>query len=451
MPFARREIGPDYMARQRMDLLFEEWVHAWSPATEGRLIELSVHGDSLPAALRGHLMRERGRGWRTTGTGRDLGRLTAMLLRGVLAGMGAELAPFVAALERDIAAHGDFAAIAKALRQLVNIVEATGPLAAEDGVPLEPMIGAAFRRLVHLCDELPKTPPEEITARLDALRLMNELLRGDEGGRFEAGAVRCGGGAGRAGPGTPPEILGAALAVSHISGRGPGDRLATALKGQFAGAHVAPVARIGLLRGVLTTAPALMWREAGLVGVVDGFLSELDEAEFLTLLPHLRLAFTTLNPRETDRLAGLLAAHLGVQGDTLSLVAADVSEADMLRGAAIEARLAAAVEADGLDGWLSAGGEPMSAPTPERWRLILGRYADRSLGTPGGPRGGDRPGARLPLCPRIRRARCASGPWAGQPGPDADVGAEMAGPGAQAVPRRACSRRCRAMRWIGTG
>ena len=26
----------------------------------------------------------------------------------------------------------------------------------------------------------------------------------------------------------------------------------------------------------------------------------------------------------------------------------------------------------------------MSAPTPERWRLILGRYADRSLGAPGG-------------------------------------------------------------------
>ena len=351
VPFARREIGPDYMARQRMDLLFEEWVHAWSPATEGRLIELSVHGDSLPAALRGHLMRERAR-LEDEGHGRDLGRLTAMLLRGVLAGMGAELTPFVAALERDVAAHGDFAAVATALRHLVNIVEATGPLAAEDGVPLEPLIGTAFRRLVHLCDELPKTPPEEITARLDALRLMNELLRGDEGGRFEAEpfdaaverVVR---------PGTPPEILGAALAVSHISGRGPGDRLATALKGQFAGAHVAPVARIGLLRGVLTTAPALLWREAGLVGVVDGFLAELDETDFLTLLPHLRLAFTTLNPRETDRLAGLLAAHLGVQGDSLSLVATDVSEAEMLRGAAIEARLAAAVEADGLDGWLS--------------------------------------------------------------------------------------------------
>ncbi|MEO1275164.1 MAG: hypothetical protein AAFV96_07125, partial [Pseudomonadota bacterium] len=66
---------------------------------------------------------------------------------------------------------------------------------------------------------------------------------------------------------------------------------------------------------------------------------------FLTLLPHLRLALTALNPRETDRVAEILSRRFGGP-----LVSADTgwSERDLARGLAAETALRASLAADGL-------------------------------------------------------------------------------------------------------
>ena len=80
VPFARREAGPDFINNQRTDLLFEEWSHAWSPSTEARMIELSVHGDTLPSACIGHLMAARD-ALEEDGKGRDLPELFDKMLK----------------------------------------------------------------------------------------------------------------------------------------------------------------------------------------------------------------------------------------------------------------------------------------------------------------------------------------------------------------------------------
>ena len=188
-------------------------------------------------------------------------------------------------------------------------------------------------------------------------------------------------------PETPPEIAGAALAISHISGRIADGVLADALTGQFLGAMPETAERIAMLRGILHTDPALIWQAEGLLPAINQFLGDLDEAEFLTLLPHLRLAFTALNPRETDRLSGMVAAMLGVGAETVSPLSTQVSEADL--GPGPEGRGDAGREhgrrwAGGLD---SGGPGAMSEGTAHRWRLALGRYAEGRLGGLGGAAG----------------------------------------------------------------
>ena len=346
--FARREIGPDFITRSRTDLLFEEWTYAWSPTVEGQLTALAIHGDDLPTACVGFLFAERQRLY-DDGKGHDLPRLTEMLLRGILAGLGTELTGFTSELARDIEDHAGFAAVAEALRLLIAIDSATGPLAAPKALDIPALIAPSYRRLVYLCDDLPTTPADEITARLDALRMVSDILRGSGHGLdaelFTAAMDRI------ARAETPPEILGAALAIGHLSGTQDDATLATAIDGQFRGAYPDPRARIGMLRGILRIHPALLWRTEGLLPALNAFVAGLSEEDFLTLLPHLRLALTALNPRETDRLAEWVADLLG--GSAMALTTTtEASEADLARALNIEARLRDSLAADGLTGWL---------------------------------------------------------------------------------------------------
>ena len=351
--FAERETGPDYVNNVMTELLFEEWAYAWSPRVEGRLIELSARADRVDVACLRVLesSREHLQG---SGRGRDIAAMTDLLAHGLLAGLGRELSPFVRALGADIQSHADFGAVAVTLRRLYSIIRAAGPIGAPAGLELPEIVRAAYLRLVYLCDDLPTTPVDAAGERVEALRLMEELLGEDEAGMFDRQlfdeAIDR---AAEAGP--PPEILGAILAICvHAGRRGPDD-LQAALEGQFGGAVVNEEDRIATLRGMLHAAPQLLWHGKGVLEVIDRFLGAIEEDEFFQLLPHLRLAFTALNPREVDRVADRLAAMHGGSASAFTAVHHSLTQADVERGAAIEREVTASIAEDGLEGWLRKG------------------------------------------------------------------------------------------------
>lgn len=348
--FARRQTGPDYVHDAQTELLFEEWTYAWSPAVEGHLIEVAVHGNTLPDACLSHLVAEHAR-MAEAGNARDLARLVDLFVQGILAGLGTRLAPFLDLVSRDIRTFGTFDTVAMALRRLQLLAHAHGPLR----VPKELDVGgaeqAAFQRLVYLCDDLPKSTEEDIPKRLDTLRLMNEVLSADREGRlnrtvYDEALVRA------VQQDTPPEILGAVLASCVLSGQLNDGALMSALQGSFRGVVLQEAARIGVLRGMISTAPQLLWQKDGVLALVDQFIRELDEAAFIELLPHLRLAFTALNPRETDRLAELLGALHGVAGHRFTASHTRFTAHDLERGLAADAALREELTADGLGAWI---------------------------------------------------------------------------------------------------
>ena len=354
--FAERETGPDYIHNVMTDLLFEEWSYAWSPRVEGRLIELAARADRVDAACLFTLKAKR-EALRAAGRGRDIAAMTDLFARGLLAGLGSELALFLDALGADVQSHGDFAAVAKTLRRLYSIARSAGPLGAPSDLDLAGVADAAYRRLVYLGDDLPATPPDAAAERVEALRLMTELLNEDEAGTFDRqlfdGAIDR---VVDANP--PPEILGALLAICvHAGRRGPED-LRGALSGQFSGSAAREEDRVAMLRGMLHAAPQLLWRTSGVLEVIDEFLGSMDEESFLPLLPHLRLAFAALNPREIDQVADRLAQLHGGTPSAFGAVHHTLSKDDLDRGLMIEQSLRASVAADGLSAWLSNGARP---------------------------------------------------------------------------------------------
>ncbi len=352
-PFAARTGGPDYVNGSQTTLLFEHWQYAWSPQTEGHLIDQAVLGDDLPTACLAFMHRERA-ALIADGHARDLPKLVDMLMRGLLAGLGPQLGPFLVQLGRDIQNHGTFASVTVALRRLLFVVQSSGPLGARDALDLRGIVGAAYGRLVYLCDDLPNTSEEDTQERLDALRMMNEILRdceaiGLDRSLLDAAIDRV------ALATTNPVILGAILAVCVQAGTRPAAELVQVMEGKMTGGSLATADQIGVLRGILYTSPPLLWHADGLLAVVDTFIRGIDEDRFLELLPHLRLAFTQLNPRETDRVAHELAGLLGVQASGLISHNTQVSDADLAEGLRIEKALRASLQTDGLTEWITQG------------------------------------------------------------------------------------------------
>lgn len=348
--FAERRMGPDFVNDIQTDRLFEEWTYAWSPTVEGRLIEIASLGDSITSACVG-LLQKRKAEVKSSGHSQDIAAMAELFVQGILAGLDKALGPFLDEIARDIQTHGDFSAVAYTLRRLHNIVNASGPLQISADLALNEVRQAAYRRLIYLCDDLPKTPQEVIQDRIEALRLVMELLRAPGSEEldqtvFHEAVNRV------ADSSPPPEILGSVLAISLHAGLKKPEDICIALSGSFVGTVDDENDRVGVLRGLLFTMPEILWRSEVVLKETDRLLCELTEEGFLDLLPHIRLAFTALNPREADRVAGSLARIHGGQASEFMDRHTSLSESDLEQGLALEQALKKSLSADGLDGWL---------------------------------------------------------------------------------------------------
>lgn len=348
--FAERQMGPDFVNDVQTDRLFEEWTYAWSPTVEGRLIEIASLGDSITSACVGLLHRRKSE-IKAGGHSQDIAAMAELFVQGVLAGLDKALVPFLDELASDILSHGEFSAVAHTLRRLHNIANASGPLQISADLELDEVRQAAYRRLIYLCDDLPNTPQEAIQDRIEALRLMMELLRSPGSEKldravFHEAVNRV------ADSKPPPEILGSVLAISLHAGLKSPEDICIALSGSFVGTVDDKRDRIGVLRGLLFTTPEISWRSEAVLAETDRLLCELTEDDFLDLLPHIRLAFTSLNPREADRVAGSLSRIHGGQAAEFMDRHTSLSESDLERGLRLERALKESLSADHLDSWL---------------------------------------------------------------------------------------------------
>ena len=76
-----------------------------------------------------------------------------------------------------------------------------------------------------------------------------------------------------------------------------------------------------------------------------------DDQEFLIRLPYLRLAWSDLTPRETDRVASLVAEQHGVEKHAVTRVS-NVCEEDAMHALAVFSRVEKSLVNDGLGAWL---------------------------------------------------------------------------------------------------
>jgi hypothetical protein len=257
------------------------------------------------------------------------------------------------ALLRDgLAAEPSFVAAVTATGSLALLEEGREPLEARRLTGLADLLATAYSRALFLCAELrgDEEPPAAVAVALARLR---ELLASPAGAGldpepFWVRVEELSRGHDR------PLVRGAAAGLASTAGRLSIDDLALLVAGHLASSIPAQDA-VAFVQGLFATARETIWQASGLVEELDGRLTGWDEPAFLRALPDLRLAFADLTPRETDRVAEIVAAlHGGVRPDVG--VRHDVDEQTVAANLALSQLVAEALARDGLGTWIEAGG-----------------------------------------------------------------------------------------------
>jgi hypothetical protein len=272
----------------------------------------------------------------------------ALLARTAVLGLH-DRSPDVSALVRDALGHDpDFLSTARTAGSLALLVEGREPLEATRLTELPELLSAAYARAIFLGRELQgeESPPLEAAEALSRLR---ELLASPAGieldpdpywamvehlrNRHDVPLMR-------------GAATGLAFAAGHIDAATVGRDVA----GQLSGS-VPPGEAVGFVRGLLLTAREATWQDTEVLPTLDERLRSWDDATFLAHLPELRLAFASLTPRETDRVAELVARLHGSAAIDTS-VRRDVDEGRVAELLAVSVRVSELLRRDGLEGWV---------------------------------------------------------------------------------------------------
>jgi len=106
---------------------------------------------------------------------------------------------------------------------------------------------------------------------------------------------------------------------------------------------------------MMRTARSVLWQVPEMIGCLHERLGSWEEAEFVRLVPRLRLALADLTPRECDQIARAVAERAGVKRLEIAVSGKFTAE-DMTLAVDINRRVAGTLKRDGLADWSREGG-----------------------------------------------------------------------------------------------
>ncbi|GAA1910047.1 DUF5682 family protein [Nocardioides marmoribigeumensis] len=349
--FARVDRGPDFVRGRRTELMQEQWTYRWTPDTEAGLVEASLLGGTLDEAVREKFAREVGR-VASPDAPHDAEGAVGLLALACVLGLHDRAEQATAVVRAGLAADESFPRVAGATAQLGLIWEAREPLEAHRLGDLASVLQDAFARALYLGrdPEGSASDPQQTVQGLVALR---DLLAAESGAALDADLFWSVVSAHLTHP-TSALLRGAATGLLWSAGRADDHALAAAAGGHLGGA-VPPPEAVGFVTGLVTTAREAAWQSPALVTALDDTVRAWDDDTFVEHLPHLRLAFASMTPRETDRLAGQVAVLHGLTpGAGLELTAElpTAADDDLRRFADASALVADLLRRDGLARWV---------------------------------------------------------------------------------------------------
>jgi hypothetical protein len=152
-------------------------------------------------------------------------------------------------------------------------------------------------------------------------------------------------------PGANVVLAGVACGLLYGDAALDPSAVARRLAGYLEGTRQPPEDGARFLRGLLRSARSVCWQVPEVVEALNRTLRALPEDQFVALMPHLRLAFADLTPRECDAVAHAVGGRVGGAAPT-PVVSRTFTEDDVLRALAVDARVRERLVQDGLGSYV---------------------------------------------------------------------------------------------------
>lgn len=350
VPYAIRRAGPDFLRGFDLSRVIEHWDCQWIPQTESRLIECAVYGASVEEAASARLREEAARLDDEAADSASSG--VSLLIRACLMGLPAAAADLMHRLTDWVGRDACFVSVAKASGQLMLLWQSREPLEAAKLDLLPELLHTAYIRACQLLNDAVQLPDDRAAAFVEGCLIINSRLAAEATASSLDAELFWQSLSTLLNHTTPPPLLrGAAAGLMHTGGRLEVTELMRAVKGALSPAVGDGARQVEFLAGLLRTARELAWREPALLQAVEDMFAQWDDEEFLRRLPHLRLAWSDLTPRETDRVAGLVAGQHSIQKCDLTRFSS-FSEQDVMHALSVFSRVEQCLKEDGLEAWL---------------------------------------------------------------------------------------------------
>lgn len=308
--FARKVKGPNLQLKKDRNLMREIWKYKWNIQVNSALIDVSVYGATIEEAAAG-LVKE--------ALKKELkARESALLLTEVFEmGLKEQMQPVFDRVHELMMGDTEFSSLAEALKSLLMMEELGGLYGSR--LDFGGLIHLGCRKLIAILPSMTRIKDEDLSSCMNALKLLYQITgrKGEEFSQereayYEALEKMLQDGEIHAG------LNGCVHGILYGSARETSAQVEGICRGYLSGTREQLLQTAQFFRGLFFTARDLVFIGEEFAGMLDEFYGQVSEAEFMELLPELRMAFTYFTPREIDRIAAMAAAlHGKAAGDIL--------------------------------------------------------------------------------------------------------------------------------------
>ncbi|MBD2801056.1 4-aminobutyrate aminotransferase [Xenorhabdus sp. M] len=353
--FAQRINGPDFITGHQLDLLFEEWQYAWTPAVEGELIVLSEKGSQLESIALGKLLKLE-KQLEEQGHSRSSQNAVALLIQAVLIGLHQCIPALFRLLDNYIQQDVNLASLTTCGHKLIHLWRGRAFLGIEDHTTLENRLHQVIPQAFFCLDQITQGDEQQQEAHLQALLLLRELVEFMPAisqtqnylHDFYQQLNRLGNDLDNV-----PLLKGAADALRYLGDQAEEQLLVDGLNQAFS-TGTDPENAINYFVGIMRTAPELVIKTPILVDHLNQLLGEWDDPRFIQILPDLRFAFSQLTPKQNEELSRYIAGEIGLPTHELALLQTEFSAEQMLEATRLNHQLQSRLSEQQLLGWFNA-------------------------------------------------------------------------------------------------
>lgn len=293
--FAVRLKGPNLQLRRDRSLIREIWKYKYSAQVFAALIDVSVHGATLEEAIVSIVQEQL-----LQDTKAD--KAAVLLTQVFEMGISSQLESVYSRVHERMLGDMDFYSVADALKSL-TMMEDLGAL-YESELRFDKLLHVGVRKLLTLLPSITHMSDDALNDGMNALKLLYQIT-GRKGQEYDSERrdfyetlqqmqediqIHAG-------------LNGCIHGILYGGGREDAGAVGEVCRGYLTGTKEQLLKTAVFFRGLFFTAKDLMLMERTLLEMMDAFLGQVDEEEFMELLPQLRMAFAYFTPAETDKIA----------------------------------------------------------------------------------------------------------------------------------------------------